>query len=115
MSSTNEIRPGKFYKTRMSAGKQGGPEGSKIVEQRHTCGEIISRAEELLSKELSQDLATYAELEEVGTRSKVGEDTVYGYVNKTGNKVDFTQELKLKAAIAVLNLNGRFFEATPIN
>lgn len=103
------------YITRMSSGQQGSPGGDKIIEQRHTRREIISRAEELLAKELAQDLAAYAELEEVGTRGKVGEDTVYGYVDTSGNKVDFTEELKLKAAIAVLNHNGHFFEATPIN
>jgi hypothetical protein len=103
------------YLTKMSAGKLDSPKGGKIIEQRHTRGEIISRAEELLSKELGQELATYAELEEVGIRGKVGEDTVYGYVDVSGNRVDFTEDLKLKAAIAVLNVNGHFFEATPIS
>lgn len=115
MSSSNEIRIEKTYKTKMSSGRQGTPEGNKIIEQRHTHSEIISRAEALISKELGQDLAAYAQLEEVGTRGRVGEVTVYGYVNKSGNKVEFTDELKLKAAIAVLNLNGHFFEATPIS
>ncbi|HEX7454930.1 MAG TPA: hypothetical protein VF296_02715 [Gallionella sp.] len=115
MSSTNEVRTEKFYKTRMSAGKQGSPEGGKISEQRHTRGEIISRAEEVLAKELSQNLATFAGLEEKATLGPVGEDTVWGYVNKSGNKIEFTDELKLKAAIDVLNLNGHFFEATPIS
>jgi hypothetical protein len=103
------------YLTKMSAGKLDSPTGSKIIEQRHTRSEIISRAEELLTKELGQELATYAELEEVGIRGRVGEDTVYGYVDASGNKVDFTEDLKFKAAIAVLNVNGHFFEATPIS
>jgi hypothetical protein len=103
------------YLTRMSAGRPGTPEGDKIIEQRHTRSEIISRAEELLHKQLGQDLADYADLEEVGMRGKAGETTLYGYVDKGGNKVDFTETRKLKAAIAVLNVNGHFFEATPID
>ena len=105
----------RVYLTRMSAGRPGTPDGDKIIEQRHTRGEIISRAEELLKKQLGQDLADYAELEEVGIRGKPGETTLYGYVDKSGNKVDFTETRKLKAAIAVLNINGHFFEATPVD
>jgi hypothetical protein len=104
-----------LYVTKMSAGRLGTPEGDKIIEQQHTRREIISRAEELLAKQLGQDLATYAKLEEVGMRGRAGEDTVYGYVDTSGKKVDFSETLKLKAAIAVLNTNGHFFEATPIN
>jgi hypothetical protein len=104
-----------MYKTRMSAGQMSSPKGSEISEQRHTRSEIISRAEEVLAKELGGDLATYVELEEKATRNTVGEDTIWGYIDKAGNNVDFTEELKLKAAIAVLNLNGHLFEATPIN
>ncbi len=112
MTNTNAVE--QLYKTRMSAGQMSSPAGSEISEQRHTRGEIISRAEEVLAKELSQNLATFAELEEKAT-FPVGEDTVWGYVNKAGTKVDFTEEMKLKAAIAVLNLNGHLFEATPVN
>jgi hypothetical protein len=112
---TNTTSAEQIYTTKMSAGQMSSPTGSKISEQRHTRSEIISRAEEVLAKELSQNLATYADLEEKATRNTVGEDTVWGYVNKAGNKVDFTEEMKLKAAIAVLNLNGHLFEATPIN
>jgi hypothetical protein len=103
MTNTNTVE--QVYKARMSAGQMGSPKGS----------EIISRAEEVLAKELSQDLATYAELEEKAKRGTAGEDTVWGYVNKTGDTVDFTEEMKFKAAIAVLNLNGHLFEATPTN
>ena len=101
------------YLTRMSTGKQGSP-GNLIIEQQHTRREIISRAQELLAKETGQDLAAYAELEEVGMRGRIGEDTVYGHVDTSGKKVDFTETLKLKAAIAALNLNGHFFQATPM-
>jgi hypothetical protein len=101
------------YLTKMSTGKQGSP-GNQIIERRHTRHEIISRAKELLAKELGQDLATYAELEEVGMRGRTGENTVYGYVDTSGKKIEFTETLKLKAAIAVLNLNGHFFEVTPM-
>jgi hypothetical protein len=102
------------YITRMSAGKMSSPTGSKIIEQRHTGSEIISRAEEVLAKELGQDLADYAGLDEVCTRA-VGEATVWGYVDQSGNNVEFSEDLKLKAAIAVLSVNDHFFEATPIS
>lgn len=112
MSNINQVSGEKNYIIKMSSGSDG-----KIIEDSntHTQGEIISRAEQVLSKELGQDLSTFAELEEVGTRSNVGDDTIYGYVNNAGKKVEFTEELKFKAAIAVLNLNGHFFEATPVN
>lgn len=113
MTNTNPVE--QMYKTRMSAGPMSSLAGSEISEQRHTRSEIISRAEDVLAKELSLDLATYADLEEKATRRTVGEDTIWGYVNKAGDKVEFTEELKLKAAITVLNLNGHLFEATPIN
>lgn len=103
-----------MYLTRMSAGKLGTPSGDRIIEQHHTGSEIISRAEEVLAKELGQDLADYAGLEEVCSRS-VGEATVWGYVDQSGKNVNFTEDLKLKAAIAVLSVNGHYFEATPIN
>jgi extradiol dioxygenase family protein len=103
------------YITKMSAGKMSSPTGSKIIEQRHTGSEIISRAEEVLAKELGQDLADYAGLEEVCSRGAVGENTVWGYVDNTGNNVDFNETRKLKAAIAVLNVNGHYFEATPVS
>jgi hypothetical protein len=113
MTNTNPVE--QMYKTRMSAGQMSSPTGGEISEQSHTRSEIISRAEEVLAKEMSQNLADFAELEEKATRGTVGEDTVWGYVNKTGDNVDFTEEMKFKAAMTVLNLNGHLFEATPIN
>jgi hypothetical protein len=104
-----------MYITKMSAGKMNTEAGRKIIEQRHTRGEIISRAEELLVKELCQELADYAGLQEACTRGKAGEDTIYGFVDRVGNKVDFTNDMKLKAAVAVLSVNGHFFEATPVS
>jgi hypothetical protein len=104
-----------MYVTKMSAGKLGTPSGDRIIEQHHTGSEIISRAEEVLAKELGQDLADYAELEEVCSRGAVGENTVWGYIDKSGNHVNFSEDLKLKAAIAVLSVNGHYFEATPIS
>ena len=115
MTNTNEAIVEKMYKTKMSSSSQGSAGGNRIIEQQHTHSEIISHAEELLAKELGQDLATFAKLEEVGTRGKAGEDTIYGYVDTAGKKVEFTEALKFNAAITVLNLNGHFFEATPIN
>ena len=103
----------KIYKTRMSAGKCDNPEEAKIIEQTHTQSEIISRAKELLLKELGLDLCTFAGLEEAAVRESDG-DSVY-YVDKSGNQVEFTEEMQFDAAIAVLNLNGHFFEAIPVN
>ncbi len=102
------------YLTKMSIGSRNGSEGERILVEQHTGSEIISRAEEVIAKEVGQDLAAYAGLEEAATRGKVGEDTVWGYVDKFGNKVDFNEDMKLRAAIAVLRLNGHTFEATPI-
>jgi hypothetical protein len=102
---------GTIYLTKMGTGD---PAKGGVKEQFHTGEEIISHAEELLAKELGQDLAFYAGLEEVMVRREVGEDTVYGYVDKSGNQVNFTEDMKLKAAIAVHNVNGHFFEATPV-
>lgn len=102
------------YLTKMSSGSRRGPQGEKIIVEQHTSSEIISRAEEVIAKEVGQDLAAYAGLEEAAIRRSVGEDTVWGYVDKFGNRVDFNDDMKLRAAIAVLRLNGHTFEATPI-
>lgn len=123
MTTTNEVTAEKMYRTRMSANSEassegrteGRTEGKKIIEEQHTRSEIISHAVELLAKELAQDLCTFADLDEVITRSNEGEDIISGYVNKAGEIVDFTEDMQFKAAIAVLNLNGHFFEATPID
>lgn len=48
-------------------------------------------------------------------RGGVGEATVYGYVDKSKKRVEFTEDMKLQAAIAVMNISGHYFEATPIN
>ncbi|MGC2166646.1 MAG: hypothetical protein WA632_11620 [Gallionella sp.] len=77
---------GHGYLTSMNADSPGTPNGDNIIEQRHTRGEIISRAEELLKKQLVQDLADYADLEKVGIRGKVGETTMYGDVDQSGSR-----------------------------
>ncbi len=68
------------YLTRMNAGTPGKPDGDKIFEQRHTRGDIISRAEQLLTKQLRQEVGDYAALEEVKKRGKVGATTTYDYI-----------------------------------
>ncbi len=101
-----------MYITRMNnPGKPG-----EILEQQHTRREIIDRAETVLASQMSLEggLALYSGLEEVGKRGTVGEATVYGYVDKSGQSVDFTEDMKLKAAIALLNSKGNYFEATPV-
>ena len=64
MTNTNEGIVEKKYKTKMSSSSQGSTGGNKIIEQQHTHSEIISHADELLAKELSQSLATLAELKD---------------------------------------------------
>jgi hypothetical protein len=101
-----------MYLTRMSnPGKPG-----EVIEQKHTRSDIISRAQTVLATHMSLEggLPLFAGLEEVGKRGVAGENTVYGYVDKSGKPVDFTKDMELEAAIAVLNSKGNHFEATPI-
>jgi hypothetical protein len=100
-----------LYLTRMNNHKKPG----EILEQKHTRSEIIGRAETAVAHmSVEGGLASFAGLEEKVTRGAIGETTVYGYVDESKKPVDFTETMKLKAAVAVLNSNGNFFEATPI-
>ncbi len=102
----------KMYKTRMNNPEKPG----EILEQQHTRSEIIDRAETVISHmSLEGGLALLAGLEEVGKPGAVGESTIYGYVDNSGKSVDFTEAMKLKTAIALLNSKGNYFEATPID
>jgi len=99
-----------MYKTKMSSGNAGNP--NEWTEETHTRDEIIHYAEEVLAKQMGLDLCSFAGLEEAEIREDDG-DRVY-YVDQSGNSVEFTEEMKFKAAIAVLNSNGHIFEATPM-
>jgi len=83
------------------------------IEELHTADEIIHHAKELLAKQMGLDLHSFAGLEEMEVREADG-DSIY-FVDDSGKRVEFTEELQLKAAIAVLNSNENyFFEATPM-
>jgi hypothetical protein len=98
-----------MYKTRMSANLDA---LKGAIEETHTREEIIHYAQEVLAKEMGLDLCSFVGLEEAEIREDDG-DRVY-YVNESGNPVEFTEEMKFKAAVAVLNSNGHIFEATPV-
>lgn len=104
---------GSMYKTTMSANSSNypPPDGSNI-EQMHTSDEIIHHATEILAQQIGLDLCSFVGLEEMLDHNDDG-DTVY-YVDKSGKRTAFTEELQLKAAIAVLNSNGHSFTATPV-
>ncbi|MEO8332375.1 MAG: hypothetical protein ABI479_08065 [Gallionella sp.] len=98
------------YVTRMNNPAMPG----EILEQQHSRSEIMGRAETVVHHmSLEGGLATFSGLSEVENRGADG-DTI-SYVDKSGNPVEFTEELQLKAAISVLNSGGNFFEATPVN
>jgi len=101
-----------IYKTKMSSPRRNNPKEWDVSEQTHTRSEIVNHANELLAKELGLDLCSFVGLEEAEVREDDG-DRVY-YVDKSGNSVEFTEELQLSAAIAVFNSNGHHFEASPL-
>ncbi len=101
---------GQMYKTTMSANssKHPPPDGSNI-EQMHTSDEIIHHATEILAQQMGLDLCSFVGLEEVLDSN----DEVY-YIDKSGKPTAFTDELQLEASITVLNSNGHYFAATPV-
>jgi len=109
MSNTNEAIVEKNYTVKMTSGSHG-----KVVEDSdtHTRSEIIDRAREVLAKQLGLDLSSYADLE-VKLESGDDGDSI-SYVDKSGNAAEFTGEMQFDAAIAVLNSNEQYFEATPV-
>lgn len=108
--NTNRAAGQKNYTVRMSSGAEG-----VIIEDTntHTRSEIIDRAKEVLAKEMSQDLASFADLEVKMVREGDSDKTYF--VDKSGKSVEFTEEMQFKAALAVLNSQKQFFEATPVN
>ncbi|HEX5336989.1 MAG TPA: hypothetical protein VFW53_00975 [Gallionella sp.] len=103
---------GTMYNTKMSSGSTENIGEGETVEQMHTRDEIISHAKEVLAEQMGLDLCSFVGLEEVAVRGEDG-DTVY-YVDQSGRTVPFTEELQFQAAIAVLNSNGHYFEAKPV-
>jgi len=104
---------GSMYKTTMSANSsRHPPPNGENIEQMHTSDEIIHHANEILAQQMGLDLCSFVGLEEMLEPDDNG-DKIY-YVDKSGNRVAFTEELQLEAAIAVLNTNGHYFAATPI-
>lgn len=103
---------GQMYKTTMSANSsRHPPHDGRNIEQMHTSDEIIHHATEILAQQMGLDLCTFVGLEEM-----LDHDDGYAvyYVDKSGKRTAFTEELQLEAAIAVLNSNGHYFAATPV-
>lgn len=103
---------GSMYKTTMSANSSNHHNGGGNIVQMHTSDEIINHANEILVQQMGLDLYFFAGLREVEVPGIDG-DWIY-YVDESGNRVEFTEDLQLQAAIAVLNSNGHYFEATPL-
>ena len=101
-----------IYTTKMSSNSSNHPLNGEVIEQTHTRSEIINHAQEVLSEQMGLDLCSFVGLEEAEVREDDG-DRVY-YVDKSGNPVEFTEEMQFNAAIAVLNSNGHNFEARPM-
>ena len=99
-----------IYKTKMNSGIN--DEEGAFTEETHTRSEIINHAQEVLAEQMGLDLCSFVGLEEAEVREDDG-DRVY-YVDKSGNPVEFTEELQFNAAVAVLNSNGHYFEAQPM-
>ncbi len=100
------------FSTKMS------PSGSqlhagKYIEETHTGDEIIHHANEILTQQLGLELCSFVGLESRLVPGDDGDEVIF--VDQSGKQVAFTEDLQLKAAIAVLNTNGHYFEATPLH
>lgn len=104
MLTTNAATAEKNYTLKMSSGN----DALKTESQTHTQSEIIDRAKEVLAKEMSQDLASFADLK------NKGESDIAYYVDKSGRPAVFTKEMQFKAALAVLNSKDQHFEAISV-
>lgn len=100
-----------LYKTKMSANSSNYPADNDIIEDTHTSSEIIHHANEVLAQQMGLELCSFVGLEERLLATDDGDMVIY--VDQAGNRVEFTEELQLKAAIAVLNTNKHYFEAIP--
>jgi len=83
------------------------------IEETHTGDEIIHHADEILSQQLGLELCTFVGLESRLIPGEDGDEVIF--VDQSGKQVAFTEDLQLKAAIAVLNTNGHYFEANPLH
>jgi hypothetical protein len=113
MSNASQGISEQMYKTKMSAVNMESHEKGEIIEEKHSRSEIIERAKETQLRNMGLEFCSFAGLKEVTTPDEAG-DKAY-YVNKAGKRVEFTKEMQFKAAIAVLNAQGHYFEATPMN
>jgi hypothetical protein len=113
MSNTDQGTAEKMYKTKMGAVNMESHEKGEVIEEMHSRSEIVERAKETQIRNIGLDFCSFAGLEEAIEPGDNG-DKVY-YVDKTGKRVEFTEEMQFKAAIAVLNAQGHYFEATPMN
>lgn len=113
MSNTSQGISERMYKTKMSAVNMDNHEKGEIIEEMHSRSEIIERAKETQIRNIGLDFCSFAGLEEVTQLGNDGDKSYY--VDKTGKRVEFTEEMQFKAAIAVLNTQGHYFEATPMN
>lgn len=102
-----------MFNTRMSANSTNHPDMGNYVEETHSSDEIISHANETLAQQMGLELCSFVGLESKLIPGEDGDEVIY--VDQSGRRVEFTEDLQLKAAIAVLNTNGHFFEATPLH
>lgn len=102
---------GSMYKTTLIHNANH-PNAGRKIEEMHTDEEIIHHANEVLVQQMGLDLYTFAGLREIEVRDEDG-DWIY-YVDESGRRVEFSPELQLQAAIAVLNSSGQYFEARPV-
>lgn len=102
-----------IFSTKMSPNSSSRPNVGGYIEETHTSSEIIHHADEILTQQLGLELCSFVGLESRLMPSADGDELVY--VDQSGRRVEFSKDLQLKAAIAVLNTNGHYFEATPLH
>lgn len=101
------------FATKMSPNSSGRPNIGGYIEETHTSSEIIHHADEVLTQQMGLELCSFVGLESRLMPGEDGDEVVF--VDQSGRRVAFTEDLQLKAAIAVLNTNGHYFEATPLH
>lgn len=102
-----------MFNTRMSANSTNRPDMGDYVEETHSTSEIIHHANEILAQQMGLELCTFVGLESKLIPGEDGDEVIF--VDQSGRRTEFTEDLQLKAAIAVLNTNGHFFEAKPLH
>lgn len=102
-----------MFNIKMSANSTNHPEMGGYVEETHSTSEIIHHAEEILAQQMGLELCTFVGLESKLIPGEDGDELIY--VDQSGRRAEFTEDLQLRAAIAVLNTNGHYFEAKPLH